>query len=317
MTFGSNTGGGGFRRGGAPVVASVDCTHLSGGLSRHSRALRLALAITLIFMIAEAVGGWLANSLALLADAGHMLGDAASIGLALTMAWVAQRPVTPEKTYGYLRLEILAAVVNGVALFLIAGLIVWQAVGRFSQPPEVRSGLMLGVAVAGLVANLGAMRVLHAGHAHSLNLRGAYLHVLSDLLGSLGAILAAVIIALTGWMPADPIISIVIAILVLGSAWRLLRESVDVLLEATPHHISLRDVQDRIATIPGVSDVHDLHVWTVTSGVIAMTGHAVVEDPARSQGVLETLAQRMEALGIHHVTMQLEEERMCGDAVAQ
>lgn len=295
---------------GGPTVAAADCTH-TGRLARHSRALRLALAITLAFMLAEVLGGVLANSLALLADAGHMLGDAASLGLALFVAWVAQRPASPRRTYGYLRLEILAALVNGTALLVIAGGIVWQAVARLGHPPAVRAELMLAVGVLGLGANLLALRLLHGGHRHSLNVRGAYLHVLGDLLGSIGALGAGAVIALTGWTAADPIVSVGIALLILGAAWRLLSESVDVLLEATPRHIPLASVERALNTIPGVSDVHDLHVWTVTSGVVAMTGHAVVADPARTPEVLSTVERRMAGLGIHHVTMQLEMERTC------
>lgn len=296
-------------------VAAVDCAHRGPGLTQHARALRLALAITVVIMFAEVAGGWIANSLALLADAGHMLGDAASIGLALFVAWIAQRPVTPQKTYGYLRLEILAALVNGVALVGISALIVWQAIGRLGRPPDVQSGVMLGVAAVGLIANLAALHVLHGGHRHSLNMRGAYLHVIGDLLGSIGTLLAGLVIVVTGWTLADPIISIVIALLILVSAWRLVTESVDVLLEATPGNISLGDVETRIASIPGISDVHDLHVWTVTSGMVAMTGHAVLDDPDRSQLVLQLLGERMAELGIHHVTIQLESERMCGELV--
>ncbi len=297
----------------APPVSGVDCAHRAGGLADHARGLRLALLITFAFMIVEAIGGFLANSLALMADAGHMLGDAASLGLALFAAWVSQRPATPEKTYGYLRLEILAAFVNGVTLVALAGVIVWQAIERLSAPPRVEPGVMLIVAFVGLMANLAAMRMLHGGHQHSLNIRGAYLHVVGDLLGSVGTLVAGGIILVTGWTLADPVISLVIALLILVGAWRLLSESVDVLLEATPRHIALNEVQRHIATIPGVSDVHDLHVWTVTSGVVAMTGHAVIDDPARAQSVLETLARRMAELGIQHVTVQLEEERMCDE----
>lgn len=293
-----------------PQVASVDCAGKTT-LAHHTRALFWAFGITMVFMVAEAVGGWLANSIALMADAGHMLGDAMSLGLALFMAWVAQRPANPEKTYGYLRVEIFAALINAVALLAIVGVIMWQAAERLRAPGEVRSGLMLAVAVAGLVANLAAMRLLHGGHRQSLNVRGAYLHVLGDLLGSVGTLGAALVIMFTGWTLADPLISIGIALLILVGAWRLLKESVDVLLEATPKHIELRDVERQIATIDGVEDVHDLHVWTVTSGMIAMTGHAVVPDPDRSQDVLETLRGRMTALGIHHVTMQLERQRIC------
>jgi cobalt-zinc-cadmium efflux system protein len=170
---------------------------------------------------------------------------------------------------------------------------------------------MLAVAALGLGANVVALRLLHAGHAHSLNVRGAYLHVLGDLLGSVGALAAGGIIALTGWTLADPLVSIGIALLVLVGAWRVLRESVDVLLEATPRHISLAAVERELATIPGVSGVHDLHVWTVTSGVLAMTGHAIVADPARTPHVLSAVERRMAGFGIHHVTMQLESTRSC------
>lgn len=296
----------------AAPVAGVDCIH-TGRLGKHSRALRVALVITVVFMLTEAAGGWWANSLALLADAGHMLGDAASLGLALLAARLAQQPASGRRTYGYLRLEIFAALINGVVLVSIAVLVVWRAVVRLSSPPEVQSGVMLAVASAGFVANLVTLRVLHAGHTHSLNLRGAYLHVVGDLLGSVGAVLAGGIIALTAWTPADAIVSAVIALLIALSAVRLLRDSVDVLLEATPRHISLARVAEELGTIPGVADVHDLHVWTVTSGVVAMTGHAVIADLAQGQAVLAAAAERMGRLGIGHVTVQLEPERKCED----
>ena len=273
--------------------------------------MKTVLGITSLFMLAELLGGVLANSLALLADAGHMLTDIAAIGLSLFAARVGRRPATPEKTFGYLRLEILAALVNGTALFVIAGVIVVEAVRRLSEPLEVQPAILFGVAAAGLVANLIAMRLLRDGHSHSLNVRGAYLHVIGDLMGSIGAILAGAIILFTGWYAADAVISIVIALLILVSAWRLVRESVDVLLEGTPAHIPLADVEQRLAAIPGVRNVHDLHVWTVTSGVVAMSGHLVVQDPQLNQGVLETAQQRLAGLGIHHVTMQIEQEHTC------
>ena len=275
----------------------------------------MVLLITALFMVAEVVGGVVANSLALLADAGHMLTDVAAIGLALFASRLARRPATREKTYGYLRLEILAALVNGTALFVISGGIVWEAVRRLGQPADVRPGILFGVAVAGLIANVVAMRILRegGGHNHSLNVRGAYLHILSDILGSVGAIVAGIVIFVTGWNAVDAVVSIVIALLILISAWRLVRESVDILLEGTPAHISLDDVQARLAEIPGVSNVHDLHVWTVTSGVVAMSGHVVVGDPAINQRVLETAQHRLEALGIGHITMQIEQERICSE----
>lgn len=293
---------------GATVVPAADCVH-TGRLGGHSRALKMALGITAAFMVAEAVGGWLANSLALLADAGHMLADVASLVLALFAARLAQRPATPGRTYGFLRLEIFAAAINGALLLGIAALIIWRAYARLADPPQVETGLMLAVAVAGFGANLVTLRLLHDGHTHSLNVRGAYLHVLGDLLGSVGAVGAGIVMALTGWTAADAIASGVIALLVAASALRLLRDSVDVLLEATPRHISLAAVARELDTIPGVSDVHDLHVWTVTSGVVAMTGHAVVSDVQRSADILAVAAERMRRLGIEHVTVQLEAAR--------
>lgn len=290
---------------------SLECAHRTPALAGHGRPLRFVLILTATFMVVEFAGGVIANSLALLADAGHMLTDVAALALALFAGWIAQRPATPEKTYGYLRLEILAALVNGAALFVLAGLIVWDAVGRLAAPPAVEPRILFGVASAGLVVNLVGMRLLHGGHRQSLNVRGAYLHILSDLLGSVGAMTAGAIILLTGWTLADPLISVAIALLILVGAWRLLRESVDVLLEATPQHIALGDVERHIASIPGVADVHDLHVWTVTSGVVAMSGHAVVGDPGQNQRVLGAVQHRMADLGIHHVTMQLERERLC------
>jgi cobalt-zinc-cadmium efflux system protein len=293
-------------------VNGVDCAQ-TGRLGEYSGALRWALAITLVFMVAEVIGGWWANSLALLADAGHMLGDVASLGLALLAARLAQRPATGRRTYGYLRVEIFAAVINGAVLIVIAGLISWRAVARLGNPPDVESGVMLAVAAAGFVANLVTLRLLHAGHRHSLNVRGAYLHVVGDLLGSVGVLAAAAIIALTGWIPADAVVSAVIALLIAVGAVRLLRDSVDVLLEATPRHISLERVADELDSIPGVSNVHDLHVWTVTSGVVAMTGHAVIADPGQSERILAAAADRMRQLGIGHVTFQLEPDEKMAD----
>ncbi len=275
------------------------------------RRLELALAITAAVMIAEAVGGWLAGSLALLADAGHMLADAAALGLALFAARVAQRPATPERSFGLLRLEILAALVNGALLIAIAIGIGIEAWHRLKAPPAIDGALLLGVAAVGLVANLAALKILHHGHEHSLNQRGAYLHVLGDLLGSVGALAAGGLVVTAGWTLADPLISVLITLLVLGSAWRLIKESTDVLMESTPNHIALGDVHDRIASVPGVDSVHDLHVWTVTSGVVAMSGHLVVRNPTDNQPVLEAVQDRMRALGINHVTVQMERDQTC------
>ena len=273
--------------------------------------MKLVLAITAAVMVAEAVGGWLAHSLALLADAGHMLADVAALGLSLVVTALAQRPVTAERTFGLLRLEILAALVNGAALIVIALGIGFEAYDRLRSPTEVQGTLLLIIAGVGLVANAAGTAILHRGHNHSLNQRGAYLHIVSDLLGSVGALLAGVIILATGWVQADPVISVLISLLILGSAWRLVKESTDVLLEAAPAHIALSDVHDRIASIPGVTSVHDLHVWTVTSGVIAMSGHLVVQNPADNQRVLEAVQACLGDMGIRHVTVQMERDPTC------
>ncbi len=307
-----------LRQAARPSDRSLDCAHRAPASAGHQRALRLVLVVTASFMVVEFAAGWIANSLALLADAGHMFTDVAAVGLAIFAGWIAQRPATPERTYGYLRLEIFAALLNGAALFVVAGLIIRGAVGRLAAPPEVEPRILFGVASVGLVVNIIGLRVLHRGREDSLNVRGAYLHVLGDLLGSIGAMAAGVVILFTGWMLADPIISVGIALLILVGAWRLIRESVDVLLEATPRHIALGDVERRLATIPGVADVHDLHVWTLTSGVVAMSGHAVVGDPGSGQRVLEAVQQRMADLGINHVTMQIEHDgTFCAKATAE
>ncbi len=271
------------------------------------RGLAIVLVVTAAFMVAEFVGGWLANSLALVADAAHMLADVGSLALSLFALWFARRPATSGKTYGYVRLEILAAVVNGTLLLVLSGYVIWEAVRRLGHPEPVHSGLMLAVAAAGLVANVVSAVVLHRQAGESLNVRGAYLHVLGDLLGSVGAIAAALVILATGWYPADPIISFLVSGLIIFSSWHLLRESVDVLLEAVPPHIDLDHVREALHEIPGVEGVHDLHVWTLTSGFLAMSGHAVVPDPRNNQRVLDEAHQRMrERFGIQHSTIQIE-----------
>ncbi|HYT05072.1 MAG TPA: histidinol dehydrogenase [Gemmatimonadales bacterium] len=289
----------------------VQCTHRAPSRLESRRRMQLVLAIAAAVMIAEAIGGWVAHSLTLLADAGHMLADVVAIGLSLVVAYVAHRPVTAERTFGLLRLEILAALVNGAALIVISLGIALEAYHRFRTPQPVNGLLLIVVAAAGLAANAAAAAILHRGHDHSLNQRGAYLHILGDLLGSIGAVAAGAIILATGWLRADPVISILIAVLILGSAWRLVKESTDILLEAAPAHIALSDVHDRIASIPGVASVHDLHVWTVTSGVIAMSGHLVVQNPAENQRVLEAVQQRLGGMGIAHVTVQVERDQTC------
>jgi len=272
--------------------------------------LRLALAITAVVLVAEAVGGYAANSLALLADAGHMLTDVAALALSLFVAWFSQRPETPKRTYGYLRLEILAAFLNGATLLLISVWIIWEAFNRLRTPEPVRGGLMLAVAALGLVANAISAWVLRPQNDDNMNVRGAYLHILGDLLGFVGTIVAAVLIHTLGWVAADTIASIVVSALILRGAWALVRDSVDVLLESTPSHISAASVRDQLVAIPGIESVHDLHVWTVTSNVIAMSVHAIVREPERHQHVLEHVLDAMRLFGISHVTVQLERKEM-------
>ena len=293
------------------LPVEVQCAHRAPLRAESARRLTVVLALSVGVMIVEAVGGYLAHSLALLADAGHMLADAAAIGMSVGVAYLAQRPATPERSFGLVRLEILAALVNGAFLIVIALGIGLEAYRRLRTPPEVHAGLMLTVAALGLAVNVASAALLHAGHEHSLNQRGAYLHVLSDALGALGALVAAGIILVTGRTIADPAISVLIALLILRGAWRLTRESVEILLESTPAHISLPDVHGRIASLPGVTSVHDLHVWTVTSGVVAMSGHLVVANPADNQRILEAVQGRMEDLGIRHVTVQMEKDQTC------
>ena len=277
--------------------------------------LGVVLGLTLCFMIIEAVGGWLSGSLALLADAGHMLTDAGALGLSLLSCWIALRPANDSKTYGYRRWEILAALINGAALFGIAAWVIVEAFQRIQNPQPIRADLFLVVAAAGLIVNLVSLRVLHDLRHGSLNTRGAYLHVLGDDLGSAGALTAAAVIALTGWTLADPIISIALALLILFGAWQLLKESTDILLEAVPGHVSMSEVQRRMLGVPGVTAVHDLHVWTVTSGMVAMSGHAIVPELASHPEVLEVVRLEMAQLGIAHVTIQLEVQHECEEPV--
>jgi cobalt-zinc-cadmium efflux system protein len=274
------------------------------------RRLRIALAITGVFLLAEVVGGIVSNSLALLADAGHMLADVAALALSLFVAWFSRQPYEPRRTYGYLRWEILAAFLNGATLLVLSTWIALEAVFRLRRPEPVESGVMLAIAVVGIVANIVAAFVLHPASETSLNMRGAYLHVVSDLLGSVATVIAALLVRYTGWLAADPVASILMTLLIVRGAWRLVKESVDVLLESTPSHISVGSVRKQLEAIPGIESIHDLHVWTVTSGVVAMSAHAIVREPERQQHVLEHVHDAMRLFGIQHVTVQLERREM-------
>ena len=276
---------------------------------RHARRLTGTLLLTSGFLVVEVAAGFWTGSLALLADAGHMLTDVGGLALALFAGWMASRPPTPAKSYGYYRVEILAALANGVLLLGVAVLILYEAYRRLLEPPEVLGAPMLVVAVVGLAVNLAGVWMLRRGAGESLNVRGAYLEVVSDALGSVGVLVAAALIITTGWRLADPLIGAAIGLFVVPRTWSLLRQSVDILLEATPAHIDLTEVTRAIRAVAGVRDVHDLHVWTLTSGKYAMSGHVVVDDIAASNRVVGELhALLHDRFDIEHTTVQVESE---------
>ena len=283
--------------------------HAAADASRAAdrRALKIALAITLTFLGVEVVGGLLSGSLALLADAAHMATDALGLGLALFAARLAGRRPTPGKSFGHRRAEVLAALANGVLLAAVAIEVGMEGVGRLGSPRPVEGGLMLGVAIAGLGANLAAAAVLARTGSRGINLRAALWHVLGDALGSVGAIAAAVAILAFGWTWADPAVAVVIAVLILVSAWRLIREALGVLMESTPAHVDVDALLAAIRAVPGVIDVHDLHVWTLTSGYHALSAHVDVSPDADGHAVLHILSDLAEKrFAIAHTTFQLE-----------
>jgi cobalt-zinc-cadmium efflux system protein len=293
-------------------VSNVPATHaMRSSAAQHRQALWVTFGLTSSSLAAEVVAGILTNSLALLADAGHMLTDVGGLGLALFASWMSGNPATPEKTYGYYRVEILAVLANAIALFGISGYILYEAYRRFQHPAEVASIPMIAVAVVGLIINLLSLRLLRTGAEASLNLRGALLEVLSDTLSSVGVIAAGAIMWLTGWRYADPIVSAFIGLFILPRTWRLLGGALNVLLEATPAHISLPAVERAMLEVEGVARVHDLHVWTLTSGVEAMSVHVVLKPSTPSTGsqaILHVLAERLQRqFGIVHSTIQIEE----------
>jgi cobalt-zinc-cadmium efflux system protein len=258
-------------------------------------------------MIAEAVGGWYANSLALLADAGHMLTDVAALSLTLAAIWFATRPATSNKTYGYYRLEILAAFVNGIALVLISLWVVFEAYQRWNSPPEIKGFELTVVAIGGLIINLIAAYLLHGDHQHDLNMRGAWLHVVGDALGSVTAIVAGILIAAFGWIWADAVTSVLISFIIIFSAWNLIKESVNVLLEGTPAHINVAAVEEAILKQKHVRNIHDLHVWTITSGMEALSVHIVHEESIDAAILLRDIRKNLhDDFGIDHLTIQME-----------
>jgi len=258
-------------------------------------------------MLAEAFGGWFSNALSLIADAGHMLTDVAALSLTLAAIWFAARPATPKKTFGYYRLEILAAFVNGIALVLISLWIIYEAFERWNAPPAVKGFELTIIAVGGLVINGICAWLLHGGHEHDLNVRGAWLHVIGDALGSVAAIVAGVLILSFGWLWADAVCSVLISLIIVFSAWNLIKESVNVLLEGTPAHINLTAVETAIRQTENVADVHDLHVWTITSGMEALSVHVVHNETVPPAALLSSIKNTLhDKFGIAHLTIQME-----------
>lgn len=284
--------------------------HAHGGGSaaaRNRTSLKWALGLTLTYMAAEVVGGLVTGSLALLADAAHMLTDAGGLAFALLAIKLGERAATSRRTYGLLRAEILAALGNAVVLLLLTVYILYEAYRRFVDPPEILGLPMLAVAVIGLIVNLVSMRLLSAGSSESLNLRGAYFEVLSDMLGSLGVIIAALIVMLTGWKLADPLIGAGIGLFIVPRTWNLLKEATSVLIEATPDRVDVEKLAASLTAIPGVRRIHHLHVWTITSGLDAMSVHLVIENPAQERQILSAAHKiALNEFKLAHTTIQIE-----------
>ena len=281
--------------------------HVHSAGAAHRTRLVVVFGLTLAILVVELVGAFLSNSLALLADAGHVFTDVFGIGFALAAIWFAGRPATSERTFGFLRLEILAAVGNALLLFGVAAFVLYEGWRRLTEPAEVTSGLMLAVATVGLAANGISLYLLRDAQGHSLNMRGAYLEVMGDLAGSVAVIVAAVVIALTGWTPADAVASVVIGLLIIPRTWGLLRDALDILLEATPKGINLDVVRAHILEAPGVAGVHDLHAWTITSGMNVVSAHVVMNEDAKTGDILDHLGMCLsDDFDVKHSTFQLE-----------
>lgn len=273
----------------------------------HQKKLVMALALTGSFMIAEVIGAWITGSLALLSDASHMFTDTAALAISLIALQIAKRPADQKRTFGYARLEILASTLNAVLLFLVAMYILYEAYQRFFMPTEIATGAMMWIAIAGLIINLISMRLLASASNESLNVKGAYLEVWSDMLGSLGVIIAALIIRFTGWTWVDTIVAVAIGLWVLPRTWQLLRESLGILMEGVPMGLDVAAIETTIRNVDGVTDVHDLHVWAVSSGSNVMTSHVVVGDTADGDAVLAGVVEAVsDAFEIHHCTIQIE-----------
>lgn len=296
--------------------------HNKGGHAGHDhtaganeRSLKIALALTCAFLVVELAGGFIAHSLALLSDAAHMFTDTAALAIALMAIRIAKRPADSKRTFGYHRFEILAAAFNAMLLLVVAGYILWEAYLRLGAPPEIGSNLMLGIAIVGLVVNLLSMKVLRSGQEESLNVKGAYLEVWADMIGSIGVILGAVVIKFTGWTWVDSAVAILIGLWVLPRTVTLLKSSINILLEGVPEDVDMEKVKAMLLSIPGVKSLHDLHVWSVTSGKSTLTVHLVVDAEANAeQAILPEVRRRLAAsFGIRHITVQCE-LTPCGQA---
>ena len=290
--------------------------HHHGDATGNARRLVIVLVLTAIYTLAEAVGGMLSHSLALVADAGHMLSDVAALGLGLFAAWASRLPPTPERSYGYHRTEILAALANAATLIGISVWVCIEAYRRLGAPPEVAGGMVMAIAAGGFVINIVGMLVLSGGKDSNLNIRGAWLHVATDALGNIGTVAAGAAVLYLGWRWADPVASVLIAVLVCWSAWALLKESVDVLMESTPRGIDAEKVRAALAEVGGVQAVHDLHIWSIASGRVSLSAHVAVEGTRSDREILTDLCATLrEAFHITHVTLQLESECAAHEAL--
>jgi cobalt-zinc-cadmium efflux system protein len=288
--------------------------HTHGGgtaAGQHKGPLKAALALTAGFMVVQAAGGLVTSNLALLADSAHMLTDAGGLALALIAIRFAERPATPQKTYGYVRLEILSALLNAVVLLVLTFFILYEAVDRFLNPPPILAGPMLAVAVVGLAVNFASMKLLAAGSSESLNVKGAYFEVMSDMLGSLGVIAAALVVMFTGWRLADPIVGAGIGLFIVPRTWSLLKQAVHILMEGTPPEIDMSLLESTLKEIPGVVAIHDLHVWTITSGLDSMSCHVVIADMTRARETLLAINEVMKSrFNLTHTTIQIEDQAL-------
>ncbi|MEX2414970.1 MAG: cation diffusion facilitator family transporter [Paenibacillaceae bacterium] len=287
--------------------------HSHHHMPNNKKGLMIALIITAGIMLLEFFGGLFTNSLALLADSGHMLSDVGALALSLMAIWFAVRPPSPNKSYGFYRFEILAALMNGLTLFLVCGFIIWEAYDRFLDPPMVASGSMMVIACIGLLANiLSAWSLMRQGDVkHNINVRSAYLHIIGDALGSVGAIIAGLLMLIFSWYIADPIISVIVALLILKSAWNVMKTAVHILMEGTPITVDYIDVERTLLGIVGVKNVHDLHIWTITSGLDSLSCHLLIEDSSDSQAILQSAIHIIEdTYKIKHTTIQVEKSNL-------